>query len=357
MPLALGTAHPRLLGRRSHHYAASPNAPAWALRITSTLFPQLPVHAMGAFRVALASGIGLIVLLGLVGVFSVALLAAALLVPLLMLLYLYNVNVYEDEPFLVVGLTLLCGAVGGVIVGVVAGHVALPVQQHGWSQLTTGSVLVRVAVLPLASVVLALIGPLALLRHPRFNDVLDGVVFGAASAVALQSAMLLVVAWPVTGLGLRPEQDSTAWTLRLIELGVFVPLIVAGGVGWAAAALWARWRAPIRDRRALGPLGLPLSGVLVAAVLAVAAAVVQEVFGPLGRLFALAVLAAAGLLLMRRAIHLGLLEEANDADPGAEVECSNCGRPTAVHSFCSACGVALRALPKGPARGGHSSAP
>ena len=357
MPLSLEHPHPRLLGRRSHHYAASPNEPAWALRMTSTLFPQLPAHAMGSFRVALASGVGLIVLLGLVGVFSVALLAAALLVPLLMLLYLYNVDIYEDEPFLVVGLTLACGAVGGVIVGLVAGHVALPVQQHGWGQLGSGSVLVRVVVLPLAAVLLALIGPLVLLRHPRFNDVLDGVVFGAASAVALQSALLLVADWPVTGLGVRPNQDTTAWTLRLIELGIFVPLIVAGGVGWAAAALWARWRAPIGDRRALGPLGRPVSGVLVAALLAVAAAVVQEVFGTLGRLLALGVLAGVGLLLMRRAIHLGLMEEATDAEPGAVVECSNCGRPTAVHTFCAACGVALRALPKGPGRSGPPGAP
>jgi hypothetical protein len=350
-PLALEHPHPRLLGRRSHHYAAAPNEPAWALRMTSTLFPQLPAHAMGAFRVALASGVGLIVVLGLTGVFSVALLAAAVLVPLLMLLYLYNVNVYEDEPFLVVGLTLLCGAVGGVILGLIAGHVALPLQQHGWDQLGDSSVLVRVVVLPLVAVLLALAGPVVLLRHPRFNDVLDGVVFGAASAVAVQSAMLLVAAWPVTGLGLRPDQDSTAWTLRVVELGIFVPLIAAGGVGWAAAALWARWRAPIGDRGALGPLGRPSTGVLVAAGLAVAAAVVQEVFGPLGRLVALAVLAGVGLLLMRQAIHLGLMEEANDAEPGAEVECSNCGRPTALHTFCVACGVALRALPKGPGRG------
>jgi RsiW-degrading membrane proteinase PrsW (M82 family) len=356
MPLDLDHPHPRVVGRRSHHYAASPNEPAWALRLTSTLFPQLPVHAMGAFRIALASGVGLILLLGFLGVFSVALLAAAVLVPLLMLLYLYNVDVYEDEPFLVVGLTLLCGAAGGILIGVVAGHLALPVQQHGWDQLTTGRVLVRTVVLPLAALGLALVGPLVLLRHPRFNDVLDGVVFGAASAVALQSATLLVADWPTTRLGLRPQQDVTAWTLRLVELGVFVPLIVAGGVGWAGAALWARYRAPIRDRRALGPLGGPVSGVLVAAVLGVAAAVVQEAFGTLGRLFALAVLAGVGLLLMRQAIHLGLLEEANDTEPGPEVICSNCGRPTPVHTFCIACGVALRALPKGPV-GGPPSPP
>lgn len=351
-PLAVDETHPRRLGRRSHHYAAAPNEPAWAVRLTSTLFPQLPTHDMGAFRVALVSGLGLIVALGLVGVFSVALLAAALLVPLLLLLYFYDVDVYEDEPLLVVGRTVVCGALGGVVVGLVANHLTLAPQQPGWSQLGSGSVLIRVVALPVATVLLALVGPLALLRHPRFNDVMDGVVFGAASAVALQSALLLVTAWPVTGMGFRPDQDSTAWTLRLVELGIFVPLIVAGGVGWASAALWARYRAPIRDRRALAPLGLPVPGVIVAAVAAVAAAVVSQVFSPLGRFLALAVLAALGLLLIRRAIHVGLLEEANEDQPGSEVQCANCGRPTALHRFCTACGVAMRALPKRP-RGGQ----
>jgi RsiW-degrading membrane proteinase PrsW (M82 family) len=346
--LAVDETHPRRSSGRSYHYAAAPNEPAWAVRLTSTLFPQLPAHDMAAFRVSLVSGLGLIVGLGLVGAFSVALVAAALLVPLLVLLYFYDVNVYEDKPLLVVGRTVLSGAVGGVVLGVVANHLAVTPEQPGWSQLGSGPVIIRVVALPLVTVVLALAGPLALLRHPRFNDVLDGVVFGAASAVALQSALLLVTAWPITGLGLRPDQDSTAWTLRLVELGVFVPLIVAGGVGWASAALWARYRAPMRDRRALAPLGLPAPGVIVAGVAAMAAAIVSQVFSPLGRFLTLALLAALGLLLIRRAVHVGLLEEANDDQPGSDVRCANCGRSTALHTFCTACGVAMRALPKRP---------
>ena len=90
----------------------------------------------------------------------------------------------------------------------------------------------------------------------------------------------------------------------------------------------------------------------MAAVVTIAAAVVSQVLSPLGRFLALAVLAALGLLLIRRAIHVGLLEEANEDPPGSEVQCANCGAPTALHSFCSACGVALRALPK-RRHGGH----
>lgn len=344
-----------MLGRRPQHYAASPNEPAWALRFTSTLFPQLPAHAMTAFRVALTSGLGLIVVLGVAGLFPVALTAAATLVPLLTVLYLYDVDIYEDEPILVVGLTMVWGAASGIGLGLVLQHVPLAVQQHGLGGLGTGAVIVRVMVVPLVSVLLALVGPVVLLRHPRFNDVLDGVIFGAASAVTLWSSMMLVMAWPVTTLGLQPQQDPGTWTLRLVELGLLVPLIAAGGVGWACAALWLRYRAPVRDRRVLAPLGLPAPGVLVGVVLVVLAAFAQQVLGSLAYLLVLAVLAAVGLVLLRRAIHVGLLEEADEFEPGPEVICANCGRSTPVHTFCARCGIALRALPKRPFRDDSSS--
>src|SRR5207302_1579112 len=207
-----------------------------------------------------------------------ALTAAAVLLPLLMVLYLYDVDVYEDEPLLVVGLTMLSGLLCGVAFGVALQHISLPVQRHGWSHLTEGAVVVRTFAVPIVTVVVAMLGPLVLLRHPRFNDVLDGVIFGVASAVTLTCSMMLIAAWPITE---------------------------AGAVGWAAAALWLRYRAPVADRRALGGLGTPAPAGLVALILVVAAALVQQIFGSLARFAALAVLAAVALTLVRRAIHVG----------------------------------------------------
>jgi RsiW-degrading membrane proteinase PrsW (M82 family) len=355
-PLTIESVAHRSHGRRPDHYAALPDEPAWALRLTSTLFPHLPAHDMATFRIALVSGLGLIVTLGAFGVFPVALVAAAVLIPLLTLLYFYTVDVFEDEPLLVVGLTMLAGAVWGIVLGVVLQHLAVPAQQHGLGELGTSPVILRVVVVPLAVVVLALVGPLVLLRHPRFNDVLDGVIFGAASAVALGSAMTLVTAWPLTQLGLQPHQDTTAWMLRLVELGILAPVISAGAVGWAAGTLWTRYRAPVRDRKAFGTMGVPVVGVVTAIVLLVVAAVLQQVLSPVGRLVALAVLAALILLLVRRAIHVGLLEEqTEEAEPGPEVVCANCGRMTPLHTFCARCGVALRALPKRPSGRGTAA--
>lgn len=344
-------------GRRTRQYAAAPDEPAWALRFTSTLFPQLPNHAMTAFRVALVSGLALILALGIAGIFSVALAAAAVLVPLLTLLYLIDVDVYEDQPLLVVGLTMFWGAACGLGLGLWMQHLATSLDEQGWSGLGTTDALVRVVLVPVLSVLLALAGPLVLLRLPRFNDVLDGVIFGAASAVALWSTTVLVSAWPLTELGLQPQQDTGTWTLRLVELGILVPVIAAGAVGWASAALWLRYRASTRDRNALGVLGHPITGIFVALVLVVAATLAQQVLGSLVRALALAFLAGLGLLLLRRAIHVGLLDEADEFEPGPDVTCANCGRDTPTHTFCARCGVALQALPKGPPATTSGAAP
>lgn len=288
----------------------------------------------------------LIVTLGATGLFAVGLTAAAVLVPLLTLLYCVDVDIYEDEPLRVIGLTMAWGLLAGIGVGLALTHVDLPLLPTGLAQLTDGPVAVRVFLVPLVSLALALVGPVVLLRFPRFNDVLDGVTFGAASAVTLWSATMLVAAWPLTEVGLRPDQDSGEWTLRLVELGVLVPIIAAGSVGWACAALWLRFRVPVADRGALGPFGSPGIALVTAAVLVVLAAIAQQVLGSVTRALVLAVIAVAALILVRCAIHLGLLEELDEVEPGTGVVCANCSRRTPIGGFCSRCGVALRALPK-----------
>jgi ribosomal protein L32 len=53
-----------------------------------------------------------------------------------------------------------------------------------------------------------------------------------------------------------------------------------------------------------------------------------------------------GLLWLRFTIHLGLSQEAAEIELGHTIVCPNCGARTQQHSFCSNCGVSLRALPK-----------
>ncbi len=331
-------------GRRQ--FAAAPGERAWSLHIVSSLFPQLPDADMTYFGIALALGFATIVGLALGGLFPVALTVATALMPLLVLLYLYAVDVYEDESVLVVGLTMGWGVVAGVVLGLLLQNVGTPLGPPGFDLLSESDSLVRVVVFPLAGLLLVLAPLLILLRYPRFNDVLDGTTFGAAAAVTLIGAQTLVQAWPLISGGLRPAGDTVPWIVRLVEIGILIPLMWAGVIGAAAAALWLRFRAPVRDRRHLGPLGSPPLALLVAAVFLVAAPAGLLVLDRTPGLIWVAVLAALALVLLRRAIHLGLLEEADEIEIGPDVVCANCHRPTPRHSFCGQCGIALRALPK-----------
>jgi ribosomal protein L32 len=300
---------------------------------------------MAPFRIVLAVGAAIVAGLAALGWFPVALVAAAALVPMVMVLYLLQVDLYEDEPLRVMVLTIVWGAIAGVALGLVT-NAATP---GGVGQLLSSSssrLLIRGVTLPLAGLVLALVGPFFLLRYRKFNDVLDGVTFGAASAVCLAGAQTLVQGSALFSGGLRPGGAAGPWVLRMLSLGVLIPVLWSCSVGIVGAALWLRYRAPVRDRTALGPVGRPLVAVVVAAVLLVAGSILQLRLRPGWSFAALLPLDLVALILLRRAIHLGLLEESLEMPIGPVMACPNCGRPTARHTFCMDCGIALSAMPK-----------
>ncbi len=302
---------------------------------------------MAGFRVALGIGVATMLALALLGLFPLAVVAGAVLVPVVTLLYLVDVDVYEGEPLLVIVLTLAWGMGSGVLVGILGRSWASPgAALLGGSR--THLALVRGVALPLIGLSLALTGPLLLLARPRYNDVLDGATFGATSGAAMAGAAVLTQASPMFSAGLRPLGDVAAWVIRVLELGVILPVLSMAAVGMAAAPFWLRWRAPVHDRTALGLLGQPWAGLLAAALLVVGAALEQSYLHPASviSLVILAILAAAALLYLRQIIHVGLLEEAAELPIGPAIICPNCGARTPHHSFCANCGVALRALPK-----------
>ncbi|HZR91869.1 MAG TPA: zinc ribbon domain-containing protein [Gaiellaceae bacterium] len=331
-------------GRRG--FAAAPAEHRLEPRVVSTLFPHLPRAGMATFRAELAAGVALLAALALAGVYPLALVVSAVLVPLLVVLYFVAVDLYEDEPLRVLALTVAWGAAAGVGFGfltkAVQGADAALV-----SRTASHSVVWNGILLPLIELALALAGPLVLLPYRRFNDVLDGVTFAGASAVALAGAALLTRSSTFLGSGLEPVGETTPWVLRLLTLGVGLPVLAAASVGAAAGSLWLRTRAPARDRRALGALGHPPVSLTLAAVALVGGALLQLFLGRWPALAALAALDLAVLVWLRQVIHVGLAEEARERDVGAPVACRNCGQETPEHTFCLRCGVALAALPKG----------
>lgn len=347
-----------LTGRRAN-FAAQPDEHALGVHVLSTLFPQLPRADMATFRTVLIIGLIAIVGLAAAGFFPMALIAAALLVPLMMVLYVWDVDVYEDEPFRVMAYTAAWGVVTGVVVGLGI-RLLLPVGTSVIGSPSTSEILSRSVLVPLVSGVLMLAGPLVLLPYRKFNDVLDGATFGATSAVTFTAALVLSQGADLFTGGLRPPGDSLPWIVRLLSLGIANPLISAGVMGAAAGAFWLRYRAPLRDRQRLGLVGQPAIATIVAFLFLIASALGVQLLPFLPALLWQALLAVLALVWLRAVIHLGLLQEAAEIEIGPPIVCPNCGRSTPAHSFCGNCGASLRALPKAVAprsAGAGGSAP
>jgi RsiW-degrading membrane proteinase PrsW (M82 family) len=342
-PLAEEKREASVVGRRAQ-FAAHPDERAFGVHVISTLFPQLPRADMATFQIALVIGLIGIIGLAVLGLFPLALVTALLLVPALMVLYIWDVDVYEDEPLRVMVFTAGWGIVAGLIVGQALR--LLPADTSILGQPSTTGIMTRSVAVPLIGGALMLIGPLILLPYRKFNDVLDGATFGATSAVAFTAAQGLSQATSFFTAGIRPGGDPEPWIVRLLALGVAQPLIAAGVVGAAAGAWWLRYRAPVRDRAKLGLVGNPIVATVLAAVILVAAALGQQLLGFVPALLWLALLAVLALIWLRAVIHLGLLEEAAEIDIGPPIICPHCGKLTPLHSFCGNCGTALRAYPK-----------
>lgn len=325
-------------------FAGAPDESVNRITIVSTIFPQLPAADMDTFRIAF--GGALVVLLGLAGfgMFGVALVGAAVLVPLLMLLYVYSVDVYEDTPVRVIGATMAWGVVGGLLVGLLAGAVRSAVPPDAAGDLA--GVLAGGVLIPVLGGAVMLAGPLLLLRDPRFNDVVDGATFGVASAVSFTAAEILAGSIGLLAGGLTPVGEPLAWIGRILVLGVAMPLTAGGAVGTAAGAIWLRHRATVRADAALGPVGSVPVALLITAALLVASALASFLPGPLVDVAAQLAVAGVALLLLRRTLHVGLLGEAHEIEIGPPIACANCGQTTDRHTFCGQCGVALHALPK-----------
>src|SRR5689334_8626044 len=107
-------APPTSLSGVRRRFAANPDESVLRPSVVTTLFPQLPKPSLAGFRIALLSGLAVVLVLGLLKLFPIALIAAALLMPLLATLYFYDVDVYEDQPVGVVLATMAWGAVAGV---------------------------------------------------------------------------------------------------------------------------------------------------------------------------------------------------------------------------------------------------
>jgi len=329
--------------RRTHAFAAVPSEGVAHLSIITTLFPHLPHRSGTPFLFALTAGGTLVLALAGLHLLAPATVAALLVLPVLYLLYLYEVEVYESEPWLVIGATMVLGALLGLaftnVTGVALSQLVLTGDRE------TGFVLAGIAI-PIVAQALMLAGPLFLyLFRDTFREPLDGLAFGAASALGFSLASSLTDFWPLLSGPLIAGGSPLDWAVRLARAGLLVSLVNACTTALVAAALWLHRY----DRRRAGRPWQ--SGILAAVAVALGvqvglgmfAFVVQDLIVDV---VVLGLAAAALLLYVRLVIHNALLVEGAEHEIGPDAPCPECGRMVPTMAFCPACGAARAAASK-----------
>jgi MFS family permease len=328
--------------KRDWAFAAAPHEHVVQLSVISTLFPHLPHRHSHAFRRALGAGLVLVVLLAALGLYAAATLSAALVLPILYLLYLYDVEVYEHEPVSVVAATFVVGAALGVAGTLLSNRL---LDGSGFANPSVASVLVGGVLVPVIGQVLMVLGPLLLLNRRHFNESLDGLAFGVSSAFGYSMAMMLVVLGPAitsTPLAASPLD----WGTRIVREGFFVFTVNAAATAAITASLWLARHQRNRNRHQHWIRGLP--AIIIAAfifqiLLGVGSSLLTDL---LQETAVWAVGAVIGLLWLRFVIHNALLEEGDTFAVGADAVCSECHHVVPTMLFCPHCGVARSASPK-----------
>ena len=218
-------------------------------------------------------------------------------------------------------------------------------------------VLVYGVVTPLVAVVLGLLAPLVLASRPRFDDMIDGLTFGAVSGAAYAAGDTLMAHRGVLETALGERGDVATWLSVVANAAAVKPLLYGTALAIAAASfsgIGAGYEG--FGRRFAKGLGIAVVGMVGYGV---GVALLAQWLDPtpaaaLGLAWGVIVTGAL-VLVLRTQLHLGLLEAALEAARGTpnrhevtgDARCGRCEMALApLALFCSACGASVRATTK-----------
>jgi RsiW-degrading membrane proteinase PrsW (M82 family) len=336
----------RHVTRRPHVYAANPTEHVLQPSIVTTFFPHLGARRTFQFRWLLFVAVVVLVGISLARLAPLAIVLSALLLPVLYLFYFYDAQLYEDEPFIVLAATFLVGAVLGGAMSLLFYRLILSQARFGFGPSTSYVLLVGV-LLPIIGQILMLIGPLALyIARRQFDDVLDGLAFGAAAGLGFSATQSIAYAWYIINGSFVQTGSISAWVLPTIRIALFVPLLDAATTGLICAALWLR-----RDRQPTERTRGAVTNLAAAIILGLLGQIVPAIGsalwgGPILNLLWYGVPVVILLLLLRTLLHVGLIDKAQPLRSGGVEQCPQCYHQLrGTESFCPYCGLALRATP------------
>ncbi len=238
---------------RGHSYVVQSAESVAQFALISTIMPQSNREVADNFRWAITIGTVLILGLTLFGILPGAILAAALLVPLAYLVYIYDVNLWEDAPApVVLSLFVFTGILGALVSMVFfrwifeGDYLQLIVAggRAGVGSIPFVPLLIFAVLLPIIAEVVKNLGPTYLASRPAYDDLIDGLTFGVAAGTAYAAAETLVAFWPVIASGqLRTTDGIFSWLVIVLNLMVVKSLIYGTATGLAAAAFSGRGEA------------------------------------------------------------------------------------------------------------------
>ncbi len=298
----------------------------------------------------------------LAGTAGVALAIAAFLPPLLIVIRLRRLDVFEREPIRAWYLAGLGGFLAGLATAIgdafvierfwfsgstfhagAAGFAGEPAVGQGpppVAVLAFGGI-----VLPLAGLGLQFALPLLLRRLPPLrNEVVDGVILGASAGGGFAASTAIVYFWPlmldtVSAIGVA---DATATILGVIVIRPVLFCLISGLIGAGI------WRSALSQRAAdlIIPVAAGLGGLFLYAVVS---RLVMP-FGALVELGWLVLITAVLAVLGRRELHRAIrFDRAALMTAAGRVVCPRCRGVTPAGRFCAACGEPLqrpRAVPR-----------
>jgi hypothetical protein len=337
-------------------FAAKPDEPVASFAIVSSIMPQGAGTHPQTYRAAFTITLGAALVAALFGALPIGVIIAAFAIPVVYLVYLYDINLWEDSPIPVTALACVLTAVlAGAFTWLWVGWLPIRITLTGFS---TGPNVVAILLIgllaPIVGEVIRQIGPVILASRKAFDDYMDGVTFGIASGVAYSALDTLVRHWDLVTGGLVAI-DPGQWAPLILLEGFVKPLIMGTASGLAAGEFSGLGKGYDGFSRRYGV------GVAIAAgvnlIYGLGVYFLSFVQHPtlaicLQLLFGLMVLGPL-LIRLRRALQIGLTEGALEAaarspefggagDPKAEIGfCPRCEMPVLTGAkHCSACGAA-----------------
>lgn len=344
---------------RRKSFAVKPDEPVASFALISTIMPRGAGDRPQTYRIALAIGLAVALLAAIFGALPIAVLVAAFTVPIVYIVYLYDVNVWEDEPLLVTAAAFLLTGALTVVFTIgwqqLRGPLVQPTAFGGGSASgpQVGTLLLVGVLVPVVAQLIIQIGPVILASRPKFDDLMDGLTFGVISGVAYATFDTLVRHSAALFGGMGSHQSTAAWVALIFLEGLVKPLIMGTAAGIAAAEFSGLGRGydgfTLRYARGLAEAVLATIAYQVGAYLFSFLPDFQGIV--ISVLWGLVVLGVL-VLRARNVLHTGLMEAALEAaarrDPaiGAAGEldfCAACEMPLVPGAaFCSNCGTAVR---------------